>query len=43
LVCTDDLDLLASGLSYREIVKRLVVSDETAHTSTKQAFAGTTQ
>ncbi len=30
------LDLLASGLSDREIAKRLVVSDETAHTYTKR-------
>jgi DNA-binding NarL/FixJ family response regulator len=32
----DVLDLLASGLSDREIAKRLVVSDETAHTYTKR-------
>lgn len=30
------LDLLASGLSDREIASRLVVSDETAHTYTKR-------
>ena len=30
------LDLLASGLSDRQIAKRLVVSDETAHTYTKR-------
>ncbi|MEB3263044.1 MAG: LuxR C-terminal-related transcriptional regulator [Synechococcus sp.] len=30
------LDLLACGLSDREIAKRLVVSDETAHTYTKR-------
>ena len=30
------LDLLAGGLSDREIAKRLVVSDETAHTYTKR-------
>lgn len=30
------LDLLASGLSDREIARRLVVSDETAHTYTKR-------
>lgn len=30
------LDLLASGLSDRDIAKRLVVSDETAHTYTKR-------
>ena len=30
------LDLLASGLSDREIAKRLVVSDQTAHTYTKR-------
>ena len=30
------LDLLASGLSDREIAKKLVVSDETAHTYTKR-------
>jgi len=30
------LDLLASGISDREIAKKLVVSDETAHTYTKR-------
>jgi DNA-binding NarL/FixJ family response regulator len=30
------LDLLASGISDREIAKRLVVSEETAHTYTKR-------
>jgi len=30
------LDLLASGLSDREIASRLVISDETAHTYTKR-------
>lgn len=30
------LDLLASGLSDREIAKRLVVSEETARTYTKR-------
>lgn len=30
------LNLLASGLSDREIAKRLVVSNETAHTYTKR-------
>jgi len=30
------LDLLASGLSDREIAKRLVVSDETSHTNSRR-------